>query len=97
MIIFPVISLSCSREESWLLYGMSFSFCVVKNFVPLYYFLLVVLFLFIFLPFYVLFLFVFVYGSFFLLCGSTTDHSILCGFIWNCSKYCSYLYLKSPL
>ena len=38
MIIFPVISLSCSREESWLLYGMSFSFCVVENFVPLYYF-----------------------------------------------------------
>ena len=38
---------SCSREESWFLYGMSFSFCVVKNFVPLYYFLLVVLFLFI--------------------------------------------------
>ena len=91
-----LLSKSCSREENLFLCGMSFPFCVMKNFVPLYYFLLVVLFLSIILFFISYFYFVFVYGST-SLCGSTTGHSILCSFIWYCSKYDSYLYLKSPL
>ena len=52
VIIVSLLSKSCSREENLFLCGMSFSFCVMKNFVPLYYFLLVVLFLSIILLFY---------------------------------------------
>ena len=64
------------------------SHCII--FYLLYYFYLL------FCYFISYFYFVFVYGST-SLCGSTTGHSILCSFIWYCSKYDNYLYLKSPL
>ena len=61
-----------------------FWFCIMKNFVPFYYFLHLVLFLFVNLLI-ELFLFVlFMNGSFFLSCGSTTGHSILYSFIRCC-------------